>query len=378
MAAAPRWHTDPEAAGLRAADLERAVALLAAGTADGRHDGAQLYVGRHGRPVLEYACGVAGPGRPLTPDGLLAWFSASKPVVALAIAWLLDRGLVGLDDPVRRYLPAFGAGKEACTLRHVLTHQGGFAGAASHADVRPWAEAVAAICAYPAEYAPGTQAGYHPTAGWIVLAEVVRVVDGRPIERFVAEELFAPLGMDGAHMGIPAARLGPLRPRMALVHRGRAEGEPFVSEAFIAQNNDPAEWSRVRPSGGIRGPARDLGRFYDMLLAGGRTPEGAPLIDPRSVALFTACHRWGLPDRTLQNAALAWGLGFGLYGNADVHPSASRRVFNHSGMVSSVALGDPARGLSCVVLTTGLLPPLANARRLREVNGAVLAACEAP
>jgi len=78
---------------------------------------------------------------------------------------------------------------------------------------------------------------------------------------------------------------------------------------------------------------------------------------------------------TLMHAPLPWGLGFGLFGNADIHRAASRRVFSHSGLVSSVAFGDPFHQLSCVVITTGLLDPMTNARRLREVNGAILEAC---
>ena len=97
-------------------------------------------------------------------------------------------------------------------------------------------------------------------------------------------------------------------------------------------------------------------------------------MDRRTVDLFTACHRWGMPDRTLMGAPLAWGLGFGLHGNADIHRDYSRRVFSHSGMVSTVALGDPDCGIACAVVTTGLLDPITNARRLREVTGTAIRA----
>ena len=364
----------PDEADFDPAGLQEAQAALQRGVADGRHAGAQLYVSRHGRPALDFACGEAAPGLPMTPDSITAWFSASKPLTALAIALLLDRGAVDLDDPVRRFIPQFGAGKERCTLRHVLTHQGGFAGALTHADRRGWDETIAAICAYPAEYAPGTRAGYHSTSGWYVLAEVVRRVDGRCIDRFVAEELCAPLDLRDSHLGIPRARQAELAPRLAQVQLGRTEREHFAGAGFIAQFNSGAELERVNPSGGGRGPARELGRVYELLLAKGRW-GGRQLIDARTVQLFTACHRWDLPDKTLAGAPLAWGLGFGLYGNADVHPSVSRRVFGHSGMVSTVAFADPETGLACVVITTGLLDPMTNARRLREVNGQVVKAC---
>ncbi len=372
-----RWRAEPGTAGMSRDGLERGMAALAAGCLDGRHPGAQAYVSRGGKAVLEFACGEARPGAPLTCDGIMAWFSASKPLTAMAIAILYDRGLLELDDPVRRYIPGFGNGKEACTIHHVLTHQGGFAGAVTEPGNRSAEEIIAEISAHPAEYPPGGKAGYHPTGGWFVLGEIVRVVDGRGIDRFVAEELFAPLGMRDSTMGIPEARQAELDGRMAWVALGKSERKPFASQAMVDAFNDPEEWARVNPSGGIRGPARDLGRFYELLLAGGSW-EGRQLIDRRTVALFTACHRWDMPDLTLMQAHLPWGLGFGLYGNADVHRAASRRMFSHSGMVSSVAFADPERGLACVVITTGLLDVMGNARRLREVTGAVLEACQGP
>ena len=368
-----RLHEDPASLGLDGNILAEAPQLLEAGRDAGQHNGAQVVIARHGTVALEAAIGEAAPGRPLTPDSLLPWFSASKPVIAMAVAMLYEQGKLGLDDPVRRYLPAFGNGKEACTLRHVLTHQGGFAGSVHHDKHLDWQGVLDAVCAHPAEYPPGEKAGYHPTSGWYVLAEVVQQIDGRPIAQFVAEEIFAPLDMTDSHLGLPPERRAALGDRLAMVHQGASEREPFASEAFITRFNDPAAMAVVNPSGGVRGPARELGRLYDCLLGGGAW-NGRQLLQPCTVELFTACHRWGLPDMTLAGAPLAWGLGFCKHGNADIHRGYSRRVFNHSGMVSSVALGDPANGLSCVVITTGLLDPLTNARRLREATGCAVRA----
>ena len=91
--------------------------------------------------------------------------------------------------------------------------------------------------------------------------------------------------------------------------------------------------------------------------------------------VFTACHRWGMQDHTLYKAPLAWGLGMQLHGNTDIHKAASRRVYGHSGMVSSVGFADPVSGLVCIIVTTGLLDAMGNARRLREVNGPALESC---
>ncbi len=173
------WHTEPDAVGMSQETLLEGVAGLEAGREAGRHSGAQCYVFRRGRPVLEFARGDALSGGAMSPDTLTAWFSSGKPLTAIAAAILYDRGRLDLDDPVVRYLPEFRNGKEACTVRHVLTHQGGFPSALRDGSEKGWAAVIAEICAAPLEYPPGTRAGYHRSAGWYILGELVRIVDGR-------------------------------------------------------------------------------------------------------------------------------------------------------------------------------------------------------
>lgn len=376
VAVETRWLADPQSLGMARAPLEAGLATLVEGVRAGQHPGAQVYVSRHGSPVVEFACGEARPGVAMTPDHLTAWFSSCKPLTAMAVAILYDRGALDLDDPVRRFLPDFAHGKESCTIRHLLTHTGGFPNAAPEQVGRGWADIIAAINAHPAEFPPGSKAAYHTGSGWYVLGEIVRLVDGRPVDTFVAEQLLGPLGMAGSHMGIPEPRQQELGQALAQVVIGKTDRRPYAGPEVAERFNSPAEIAAVNPSGGVRGPARDLGRFYDMLLAGG-VWEGASLIDRRTVGLFTACHRWGMQDMTLMHAPLAWGLGFALHGNADIHRGASRRLFGHSGLVSSVGFADPAHGIACVIITTGLLEAMTNARRLREVSAGVLAACGA-
>ena len=177
-----RWKMDPEAAGMRREVLLEGPAFLEREMEEGRHKGAQAAISRHGRPVVEYAVGEAAPGVPMTPDSLTAWFSASKPVTAMAIALLYDRGLLALDDPVRRHIPEFGNGKEACTIRHVLTHMGGFPGAIHREDGLGWDELIAVICAHPAEYPPRHTGRLSRGLG-LVRAGGDRAAAGRPLHR---------------------------------------------------------------------------------------------------------------------------------------------------------------------------------------------------
>jgi CubicO group peptidase (beta-lactamase class C family) len=371
------WHAEPEAAGMDRGALFEAGQALEAGRQSGQHAGAQLYVSRHGRAVLEFACGDALSGGAVAPETIMAWFSCGKPLTAIAIAWLYERGRLDLDDPVTRYVPEFRNGKERCSIRHVLTHVGGFPNGVKDSRHKGWQEVIEEICAAPAESPPGAKAAYHPSSGWYILAEVARRIDGRPIDRLIADEILAPLEMRSTRLGIPVAEQAAMGARLARIAIGRSDRPSEADEAFIDRFNSAEEIARVNPGGGMRGPARDLGRFYEMLLAKGESPTGR-VLERSTVELFTACHRWGLPDQTLAKAVLPWGLGFALHGLSDLPTSASRRVFCHSGMVSSVGLGDPDRGLACVVITNGLLDPLTNARRLRAVTGAAVRACAAP
>src|SRR5262249_35810556 len=96
------------------AGLDAAAALVEA-----RGCPAQLCVISRGQVVLDRAYGCP-------TDGLFFLFSAGKPMVALLVHQLAERGLLGLDDPVARHWPEFGQrGKEAITIRHVLQHRSG-------------------------------------------------------------------------------------------------------------------------------------------------------------------------------------------------------------------------------------------------------------
>src|SRR6476646_9996610 len=189
--------------------LPRAAAALEAGIAAGLHLGAQLHVSLHGEPVAEAALGENRPGEPLTPEHLVLWLSATKPVAAVAIAQLWERGRLELDDPVARHLPEFAVhGKERITLRHLLTHTGGIRMLDTGWPAAPWEEIVARICAMKPEprWVPGQKAGYHQASSWFILGEVIRRVGGLPFSTYVRREIFEPLGMADSWIGMPPER----------------------------------------------------------------------------------------------------------------------------------------------------------------------------
>ncbi|HVL03028.1 MAG TPA: serine hydrolase domain-containing protein, partial [Acidimicrobiales bacterium] len=279
------------------------------------------------------------------------------------------------DDPISRYVSAWGGGKERCTIRHVLTHMGGFASAETFDADLSWGEAVARIAASPANYEPGTWASYHATSGWKILGEVVRVVDGRPIDAYLADEVLAPAGMADTWLGIPRAAQERLGDRLAPVH-WTGHVMPVMQDGALSMvpyhiediHDQPWHRAKVEPGAGGRGPAGDLGRFYEALLL---DHAGRLFRRPETVDLLTACHRSGVLDRIFLSSP-PWGLGVQIAGS--MSGSIGYRAFGHSGMSSSRGLCDPVEGLVMVFISNGLANPIDNERRMTDITNAVYAA----
>ncbi len=129
--------------------------------------------------------------------------SVSKTFTSAAVMLLVERGAVDLDDPVTRHLPELRLAdgrQDEITVRQLLNHSSGLADATAARDEyapgpRTLEAAVATLAGARLAADPGTAYGYH-NAGYWVAARLVEVVDGRPFADVLAEELFAPLGMD--------------------------------------------------------------------------------------------------------------------------------------------------------------------------------------
>src|SRR5215218_5132362 len=101
------------------ARLPRTLAAIERGREEGLHVGAQVYASLAGEVVGDFALGLArtAPAVPMSHDTLMLWMSAGKPVAAVAVAQLWERGLLDLDDAVAKFIPEFAAnGKDVITL----------------------------------------------------------------------------------------------------------------------------------------------------------------------------------------------------------------------------------------------------------------------
>lgn len=351
--------------------------------AAGLHHGAQLAAYRDGEQVVDLAGGTTGPdGEPETTDRRHVLFSCTKPYTATCVHKLAEEGALDYDDAVVDHWPEFaedGTQKATVTVRHVLSHQGGFPVGAF--DARPdlwtdWDEVVAAMEDVDLAFEPGTTAAYHPlNYGW-VLGEVVRRVAGTPIGEYVEEVLFDPLGMDDTHLGLPGEVPDDVATLVGFEEFDRCR-EPgagldgFENEAVAAQFNQEAFHRAVMPAASGVGTARDMARFYACVANGGEL-DGTRVLEEATVERATAVAAEVEQDGTLgvpRRYALGFARATGPWTAYGTH--ASGATFGHGGLGSSVGWADPESGLAVSYVTNGVRDSYEQGSRATIVSDAV-------
>jgi CubicO group peptidase (beta-lactamase class C family) len=350
-------------------DLDAAARLVAE-----RGCPAQLCVISRGDVVLDRGFGCA-------PDSLFFLFSASKPMVALLVHQLAERGAIGLDDPVATYWPEFGQrGKDAITIRQVLRHRSGLPVARSAARdalaMTDWAASVRALERAVAAYPPGSAPAYHFLSYGFLLGEVVRRVTGRPVRDVLRSELLEPLGLRDTYLGLPAD-CWERRVRV----RGRG-GPELVTGLMI---NRRAVRQAVIPAASVSSTARDLARLYAALARGGEL-DGVRVLSAATLQSALRPSSDGETDRYLK-LPLRWSEGFQLGGSrggperrggrhSPLGQRSSPRAFGHNGSYVCIGWADPDRDLAVGYVTSRLVSRSAGARHMAQVSDAILAACD--
>ncbi|HEY4485088.1 MAG TPA: serine hydrolase domain-containing protein, partial [Nitrospiria bacterium] len=166
--------------------------------------GAVLLVSRRGTVLFHEAAGYASlaPRKVrMTRSTVFDLASLTKPVATTtSVMRLVDRGVLSIDEPVRRRVPEFaGEGKEAVTIRNLLNHSSGLRawepfykeGGGSPAARR---RILARVFSNPLVYPTGTKSIYSDL-GFILLGEIVERAGGMPLDRFSRVEIFSSLKM---------------------------------------------------------------------------------------------------------------------------------------------------------------------------------------
>lgn len=349
--------------------LPKTTALLQEGIENDLHIGAQIYISQNGTPLVDDALGESRPDVPMTTDTLMPWYSSGKPLTVAVIAQLWEQGHVGLDDPVYYHLPDFQwHGKEAVTIRHLLTHTAGFRnvlGVQWHKE--PWLDIIFKTCGTFLEpgWTPGAKAGYHPASSWFILAEIACRRDTRPFSQIVREDVLDPLNLTHTYLGMPPEKYREYGDQIGQMHSAPA--------AYTYLDTEEGA-TLCRPGGGARGPIRELGQFYETLLLN----DGAPILEPETVSAFTRRQRKNMFDLTFQHV-VDWGLGFIVNSNhhgTDTVPysfgyHASPETFGHGGIQSSAAFADPKHNLVVALVCNGMPGEAKHGQRARALHSAI-------
>ena len=320
----------------------------------GRLPGAVLHVEHAG----ESFCHVSGwravvpEVELMTEDTIFDVASLTKVVAtAPAILRLVEDGRLSLEDPVGKYVPAFaGDGREAITVRHLLTHVSGLPPGIRYDAAAPWAgydEGIARACREPVKSAPGTSFVYSDV-NFVLLGEIIRQVSGRWISDYARERIFEPLDMRDTGFVPPAS----WRLRTAPTEYG-PDGEPLRGVV-----HDPT----CRRMGGRCGhaglfsTARDLARFCRMVMNGGIL-DGRRVLSEAMVAEMTRVQTPAeMPDRR----GLGWDVATRFSGQrGKFFPEG--RSFGHTGWTGPSLWIDPVSRSFVVFVTNRNHPTEAGA-----------------
>lgn len=259
--------------------------------------GAALAVTLDGELVVDLWGGPADPttGRAWDGDTLQLVFSGSKGILATALLVLVDRGVVELDKPVAHYWPEFAAkGKAGITVREVVTFTARMPAVAAplSQDDLSDPEAMAKLLADQEPEADPRAEGilYGPWAtGWII-GEVIRRADGRRLDRFFAEEVAGPLGVDVSFGITPEQESRVARTEYGTGFRDQFTGY-FTSEDPLTQRiwqnpvpfpedeeiwNRPARRFGLVPAANAYGSARGFAALYGALAQDAARPADEP------------------------------------------------------------------------------------------------------
>lgn len=185
--------------------------------------------------------------------------STSKQFTGFALALLADRGELSLDDDVRKYIPELPDFGETITLRHLLTHTSGYREfintlvlAGRQVLESDWVardEVIEVVRRQPRlQNAPGAEFNYNNTA-FALATTVIERVTGRPFPQWMAEEVFAPLGMENTTVRAHPGQIIPNRSTGYVVAEGgfrevRDLGASMGAGGIYTTVSDLAQWMR--------------------------------------------------------------------------------------------------------------------------------------
>jgi CubicO group peptidase (beta-lactamase class C family) len=359
-------------------------------TANGAYDGAAFVVAREGTIVMHEAIGHSDLAnhRKAKTDDVFFIMSITKQFTAVRVLMAIEEGKFTLTTPIKDVLPEFGIkGKQNITVAHVLTHTTGLNTEIPFGlPMENLANIEAIVAALSNErilFMPGSMVTYNPVMAHALVAAMVQRRDEkqRPFREILAQDVFAPLGMQDTALGLPER----LRPRIVpVVVRDTTPGlfDPLLIEGMNYIISEDTEL----PSGGAVSTVHNVFLFAEMLRQGGQL-NGKRLLSPETVKLATTNQTGEQPNHLMDymREMYGWpeipahiGLTFFVRGNGlfptPLGLNTSPRTFGGLGAGSTVFWVDPERALTYVFLSAGLMEEGHSIMRHQRLADMVVAA----
>ena len=299
----------------------------------------------------------------ITLDTVFDAASLTKVIAtAPSVMLLIEEGKLKIDAPLIEYFPeCTGGGKDAITLRHLLTHTSGLAAGLPSTPVwRGEAAALALACKQTVTHPPGTFFRYSDI-NFTLLGILVQRIGGMPLDQFATRRLFAPLGMrDTGYLPLKRIPRERIAPTQQLLDRAtqKLHGDLADGGELRGVVHDPT----VRFMGGVGGSAgvfitaADLARYARMIVNDGIAvnddgSDGVRVLSRESVRLM---HEVQSPTGITELRSAGW----------DIHSPFSRprgRVFpigsfGHTGFTGCILWIDPYSKTFFVFLSNRVYP----------------------
>ena len=346
---------------------------------EGKLAGIHTIISRDGKIVYESTLGTRGAidKQPLKADDLFRIYSMTKPITAVALMQLYEKGAFELDDPITKFIPEFDSLTvwqqdgdpipldQPFTMRQLLTHTAGFTytftphpvdqmyrdqGVLSSTDLE---EMIDKLTAIPLRFTPGQR--WHYSIAVDVTGLVVERISKQPFDEYLDEHIFSPLGMHDTFFGVPEDKWDRFLPNHSW---NRQTSKLLQQPAAMAEGYRETNTTFFSGGGGLVSTAMDYLRFCEAVRQGG-TLDGVKILNPETVELMIDNH---IPQSLAVNTAgerpteqrsagltiRGFGLGFGI-DLAEDDPDTTTRYY-WGGAAGTVFWIDPINNMSVVSL----------------------------
>jgi CubicO group peptidase (beta-lactamase class C family) len=254
------------------------------------HDGQAYYKAFGNRALV--------PARePMTEDTVFDAASLTKVIATTpAVMILVERGIINLDAAVTNYLPEFtGNGKEAITVRELMTHTSGLReDLETKTDWHGEAAAIQKACVEKLQSPPGTVFKYSDI-NFVLLGEIVQRVSKTPLQEFVQREIYAPLKMTDTGFLPPKGKLFRIAPTEVV------DGQPWRG---VVHDPTARKMGGVAGDAGLFTTAANLACYARMMLNLGEL-DGVRIFTPATVKLMTSVQT---PPEISAKRGLGWDI----------------------------------------------------------------------